>query len=85
MRIPTYRATTRSPWPTPVALAEGHVRIHLTPQSNPRMNPRDYRNRAATRDPGAMAIPYRSLGLITLVGTTRATSLLYAATRGRRA
>ena len=29
-------------------------------------------------------IPYRGLGLITLVGTTHDTSLLYAATRGRR-
>ena len=31
-----------------------------------------------------MGIPYKGLGLITLVGTTRDTSLLYAATRGRR-
>ena len=31
-----------------------------------------------------MGIPYRGLGLITLVGTTPDTSLLYAATRGRR-
>ena len=31
-----------------------------------------------------MGIPYRGLGLITLVGTTDDTSLLYAATRGRR-
>ena len=31
-----------------------------------------------------MGIPYRGLGLITLVGTTHDTSLLYAATRGRR-
>ena len=31
-----------------------------------------------------MGIPYRGLGLSTLVGTTRDTSLLYAATRGRR-
>ena len=41
-------------------------------------------SRAASRDPGAMGIPYRGLGLITLVGTTHDTSLLYAATRGRR-
>ena len=32
-----------------------------------------------------MGIPYTGLGLITLVGTTHDTSLLYAATRGRRA
>ena len=31
-----------------------------------------------------MGIPYRGLGLINLVGTTHDTSLLYAATRGRR-
>ena len=31
-----------------------------------------------------MGIPYRGLGLITLVGTTHDTSLLYAATWGRR-
>ena len=31
-----------------------------------------------------MGIRYRGLGLITLVGTTHDTSLLYAATRGRR-
>ena len=31
-----------------------------------------------------MGIPYRGLGLITLIGTTHDTSLLYAATRGRR-
>ena len=31
-----------------------------------------------------MGIPYRGLGLITLVGTTHDTSLLYAVTRGRR-
>ena len=31
-----------------------------------------------------MGIPYWGLGLITLVRTTRDTSLLYAATRGRR-
>ena len=31
-----------------------------------------------------MGIPYRGLGLITLVRTTHDTSLLYAATRGRR-
>ena len=31
-----------------------------------------------------MGIPYRGLGLLTLVGTTHDTSLLYAATRGRR-
>ena len=31
-----------------------------------------------------MGIPYRGLGLITLVGTTHDTSLLYLATRGRR-
>ena len=31
-----------------------------------------------------MGLPYRGLGLITLVGTTHDTSLLYAATRGRR-
>ena len=31
-----------------------------------------------------MGIPYRGLGLITLVGTTHDTSLLYVATRGRR-
>ena len=31
-----------------------------------------------------MGIPYRGLGLITLVRTTQDTSLLYAATRGRR-
>ena len=30
-----------------------------------------------------MGIPYRGLGLITLVGTTHDTSLLYAATLGR--
>ena len=55
------------------------------PRSNPRNHPRDCRNRAANRDPGAMGIPYRGLGLITLVGTTHDTSLWYAATRGRRA
>ena len=31
-----------------------------------------------------MGIPYTGLGLITLVGTTHDTSLLYVATRGRR-
>ena len=31
-----------------------------------------------------MGIPYRGLGLITLVGTTHDTSLLYAGTPGRR-
>ena len=31
-----------------------------------------------------MGIPYRVLGLITLIGTTKDTSLLYVATRGRR-
>ena len=31
-----------------------------------------------------MGIPYRGLGLIPLVGTTHDTSVLYAATRGRR-
>ena len=31
-----------------------------------------------------MGIPYRGLGLITLVGTTHDTSLLYVATRGMR-
>ena len=31
-----------------------------------------------------MGIPYRGFGLITLVGTTHDTSLLYAATRGGR-
>ena len=31
-----------------------------------------------------MVIPYRGLGLITLVGTSHDTSLLYVATRGRR-
>ena len=31
-----------------------------------------------------MGIPYRGLGLITLVRTTHDTSLLYAATQGRR-
>ena len=46
--------------------------------------PRYCRSQAASRDPGAMGIPYRGLGLITLVGTTHDTSLLYAATRGRR-
>ena len=49
------------------------------------MNPRDCRNRAAIRDPSAMGIPYRGLDLITLVGTSHDTSLLYAATRGQRA
>ena len=43
------------------------------------------RSQAASRDPGAMGIPYRGWGLISLVGTTHDTSLLYAATRGRRA
>ena len=41
MRRPTYQGATQSPWPTPMALAQGHGRIHLTAQSNPRMNPRD--------------------------------------------
>ena len=49
------------------------------------MNPRDCRSWAASRDPGATGIPYRGLGLITLVGTTHDTSLLYAVTRGRHA
>ena len=31
-----------------------------------------------------MGIPYKGLGLITLVGTTHDTSLLYAAARGKR-
>ena len=31
--------------------------------------------KAACRDPGAMGIPYRGLGLITLVGKTHDTSL----------
>ena len=72
-------------YPRPVANTSGggtHVRIQSTPQNYPRMNPRDCRNRAAIRDPGAMGIPYRRLGLITLAGTPRDTSLLYAATRG---
>ena len=85
MRNPTYRAAIHSPCPSPVAVARGHVSIHLTPQSNPRMNPRDCRNQVAIRDPGAMGIPYRGYGLITLVGRTHDTSLLYAVTRGRRA
>ena len=54
-------------------------------QSTLRVNPRVCRSRAASRDPGAMGIPYAGLGLITLVGTTHETSLLSAATRGRRA
>ena len=45
---------------------------------------RNCRNRAAGRDPGVMGISYRGLGLITLVGTTHDTLLLYVATRGRR-
>ena len=36
---PTYRAVLHSPWPTSVAPAWGHVLIHSTPRSNPRMNP----------------------------------------------
>ena len=47
----------------------------VNPRSNPRNHPRDCRNRAAGTDPGVMGIPYRGLGLITLVGTTHDTSL----------
>ena len=57
----------------------------VNPRSNPTNHPRDCHNRAAGRDPGVMGIPYRGLRLITLVGTTHNTSLLYVATRGRRA
>ena len=49
-------------------------RRRSNPRSNPRNHPRDCRNRAASRDTGAMGIPYRVLGLITLVGTTHDTS-----------
>ena len=56
----------------------------VNPGSNPRNHPRDCYNWAASRDPGVMGIPYRGLGLNTLVGTTHDTSLLYMATRGTR-
>ena len=39
------------------------------------MNPRDYRSQIASTEPGAMGIPYKSLGLITLVGKTHDTSV----------
>ena len=48
---------------------------YCNPQSKPRNYPRDCRNRAACRDAGAMGIPYRGFGLITLVGMTHDTSL----------
>ena len=44
-------------------------------RSNPRNHPHDCRNRAASKDPGAMGIPYRGLRLINLVGTTHDISL----------
>ena len=44
------------------------------PQSNLRVNPRDCRKWAARRHPAAMKIPYRGLGLITLVKMTHDTS-----------
>ena len=47
------------------------------------MNARACRNRAAIKDPGALEIPYRGLGLITLAGTTHDTSLSYTATCGQ--
>ena len=39
------------------------------------MNPRDCRSQGANIEPGAMGIPYRGLGLITLVEKTHDTSL----------
>ena len=40
------------------------------------MNPRDRRSQVANIDPGTMGIPYRGLGLITLIEMTPDTSLL---------
>ena len=40
------------------------------------MNPRACGSQVASTDPGAMGIPYKGLGLITLVETTHDTSLL---------
>ena len=75
-------------YPQPMAntsgAATGTHTYPLDPQSNPRRNPLDCRNRAAIRDPSAMGILYRDFGLITLVGTTHDTTLLYAATRGKQ-
>ena len=59
-----------------------HKFVH--PRCIPSNHPCYCRSQNASRDPDAMEIPYRGLGLITLVGTTHDTSLLYAATRGRR-
>ena len=56
----------------------------VNPRSIPSNYPRNYRSQAARRDPGVIGIPCRGLGLITLVGTTHDTSLLYVGTRGRR-
>ena len=56
----------------------------MHPRCIPSNHSQYFRSQAANRDPGAMGIPYRGLCLITLVGTTHDTSLLYAATRGRR-
>ena len=81
MRRPACRVAARR---IHVAWAQGTLAYSPDPQSNLRMKPRVCRNRAGSRDPGAKGIPYRGFGLITLVGTTRDTSLWYAPTRGRR-
>ena len=56
----------------------------MNPRSIESNYPRYCRSQAGSRDPGAKGIPYRRLGLITLVGMTHDTSSLYASTRGRR-
>ena len=70
----TVAPATTSPAPTQT--------VH--PRCIPSNHSQHCRSQAASRDPGATGIAYRGLGLITLVGTTHDTSLLYAATRGRR-
>ena len=47
-RSPIYRAAPRSPCPTRIAPAWGHVCIYFPPRSDQRMNPRDCRSQVTS-------------------------------------
>ena len=72
----TQPALLECPGLTSVVPAPGLPPIHKKTQSNPRINPCACCSQVASTDAGSMGIPYRGLGLITLVGTTHDTSLL---------
>ena len=54
------------------------------PEQLPSNYPRNCLSQTAGREPGVTGIAYRELGVITLVGMTDGTSLLYVATQSRR-